>query len=242
MRIGQECPGGRGGVSCQTEIPETRLVGLSHIIGKSQTRQRLFRDIKIAVYLYLRQHITPSTHHRTWTLRVSATVFPSSLSHSILALKLFHTPMLNWSKPVYWAMASPLVVLRVHATLTISLVDVSAPAAQAIETMRARPDLLSESISFRVYTTLTTFRLELSLFALHCVNYWGSRRSPVPSNRPTNLSTHTFASDAAVVPQITPDDYERTSFYNGIAGDDGHPELVYRSDYLTTPFPRPVGR
>jgi hypothetical protein len=49
------------------------------------------------------------------------------------------------------------------------------------------------------------------------------------------------STNAAVVSQYTPDNYERTSYYNGIAGDD-HPELVYRSDFLTTPFPKPVGR
>ncbi|KLO09721.1 hypothetical protein SCHPADRAFT_916623 [Schizopora paradoxa] len=32
------------------------------------------------------------------------------------------------------------------------------------------------------------------------------------------------------------------SYYNGIAGDGDHPELVYRSDFLTTPFAKPVGR
>ena len=40
----------------------------------------------------------------------------------------------------------------------------------------------------------------------------------------------------------TPDEYERTSYYNGITGDDDHPYLIYRSDFLTKPFPKPVGR
>ncbi|KAI0721322.1 hypothetical protein C8T65DRAFT_705345 [Cerioporus squamosus] len=39
-----------------------------------------------------------------------------------------------------------------------------------------------------------------------------------------------------------PDEYETTSYCNGITGDDDHPVLVYRSDFLTTPFPKPVGR
>ncbi|KAF9064852.1 hypothetical protein BDP27DRAFT_1425347 [Rhodocollybia butyracea] len=38
-----------------------------------------------------------------------------------------------------------------------------------------------------------------------------------------------------------PNEYERTSYYNDITGDDEHPDLVYRSDYLTTPFPKPTG-
>ncbi|KAI0317056.1 hypothetical protein OF83DRAFT_1283702 [Amylostereum chailletii] len=33
----------------------------------------------------------------------------------------------------------------------------------------------------------------------------------------------------------TPEKYERASYYNGITGDGDHPELVYRSDFLTTP-------
>ncbi|KAF8208723.1 hypothetical protein K438DRAFT_1712445 [Mycena galopus ATCC 62051] len=47
---------------------------------------------------------------------------------------------------------------------------------------------------------------------------------------------------ATVVSQYAPDEYERTTFYNGITGNGDHPELVYRSDFLTTPFPKPVGR
>ena len=43
-------------------------------------------------------------------------------------------------------------------------------------------------------------------------------------------------------PSTPPDEYERTSYYNGITGNGDHPELVYRSDFLTTPFPKPVGR
>ncbi|KAF7969808.1 hypothetical protein HWV62_25924 [Athelia sp. TMB] len=39
-----------------------------------------------------------------------------------------------------------------------------------------------------------------------------------------------------------PSAFESTTYYNGITGDGDHPILVYRSDHLTTPFPRPVGR
>ncbi|KAK2460790.1 hypothetical protein APHAL10511_007260 [Amanita phalloides] len=46
----------------------------------------------------------------------------------------------------------------------------------------------------------------------------------------------------AIVSEYGPDEYERTSYYNGITGDRDHPELVYRSDFLTTLFPKPVGR
>ncbi|KAG6862623.1 hypothetical protein C0993_002330, partial [Termitomyces sp. T159_Od127] len=51
----------------------------------------------------------------------------------------------------------------------------------------------------------------------------------------------------AVKPSVTavsvhsPDEYERTSYYNGIAANDDHPEVIYRSDFHSTPFPRPDG-
>jgi hypothetical protein len=57
----------------------------------------------------------------------------------------------------------------------------------------------------------------------------------------SNRSALTIATDATVVSEHAPDKYERTMYYNGIAAG-GHPELVYRSDFFTTPFPKPVGR
>ncbi|KAI9443958.1 hypothetical protein H4582DRAFT_1918198 [Lactarius indigo] len=45
-----------------------------------------------------------------------------------------------------------------------------------------------------------------------------------------------------VVSQYTPSEYERACYYNGITGDGDDPKLVYRSDFLTTPFLKPVGR
>jgi hypothetical protein len=57
------------------------------------------------------------------------------------------------------------------------------------------------------------------------------------------LSALTVASDASDVSPYAPDKYERTTYYNRIAGNNSdHPELVYRSDFLTTPFPKPEGR
>ena len=56
------------------------------------------------------------------------------------------------------------------------------------------------------------------------------------------VSSNLFTSEATVVSQYAPDEYERTSYDNGITGDGDHPELVYRSDFLTTTFPKPFGR
>lgn len=58
----------------------------------------------------------------------------------------------------------------------------------------------------------------------------------------SNLSNLTFASDSTAISVHSPDEYERTAYYNGITGDDDHPVLIYRSDFLTTPFPKPHGR
>ncbi|KAI6012607.1 hypothetical protein F5J12DRAFT_819130 [Pisolithus orientalis] len=112
---------------------------------------------------------------------------------------------------------------------------VSGYATQAISTMKERPELLN-----------------LSLFALECMNLTGQQREDlVPPGSPTlsdvstmssNLSAVTIASDAFEVSPYTPSDFERKSYYNGITGDGDHPELVYRSDCLTTPFLRPSGR
>ena len=57
-----------------------------------------------------------------------------------------------------------------------------------------------------------------------------------------NLSTVTFSGDFTAVSMHGPDEYERKAYYNGITGDRDHPHLVYRSDFLATPFPRPSGR
>lgn len=56
----------------------------------------------------------------------------------------------------------------------------------------------------------------------------------------TFANSPTFASNAPTASQYTPNKYERTLFYHGITGDTDHPALVYRSNYLTTPFPKPT--
>jgi hypothetical protein len=75
--------------------------------------------------------------------------------------------------------------------------------------------------------------------------------SPIPPSSPVlsdastvafNISAVTFASDATVISRYAPDKYERTTYYNGITDDGDHPELVYRSDFLTTLFAKPEGR
>ncbi|KAJ7484702.1 hypothetical protein FB451DRAFT_1169725 [Mycena latifolia] len=86
--------------------------------------------------------------------------------------------------------------------------------------------------------------LDLSLFALMCMDSAahqkkGSLTTSLASSVSSDLS---FASDSTVVSPHTPDEYEKKTYYNGITGDSDHPKLVYRSDFLTTPFPKPDGR
>ena len=120
--------------------------------------------------------------------------------------------------------------------------------------MREHPKLLSESFNLfpRLYHT---YHLPSRTLTLQCIDLQGrqlERKGPSSPRVPgspalnvtmaSNVSDLTFAGDAAAVSVYGPDEYERTSYYNGITGDGDHPDLVYRSDFLTTPFPKPVGR
>ncbi|KAG6851824.1 hypothetical protein C0991_005679 [Blastosporella zonata] len=90
---------------------------------------------------------------------------------------------------------------------------------------------------------------ELSLFTLECMelraHHLKGPGSPTLSGKcavSSNISALVLARDATAVSQYTPDEYERTSYYKGITGDGDHRELVYLSDFLTTPFSKPIGR
>ena len=56
------------------------------------------------------------------------------------------------------------------------------------------------------------------------------------------MSALTLASDSTVASEHSPTAYEKQFYYNGITGDSDCPELIYRSDYHTTPFAKPTGR
>jgi hypothetical protein len=56
------------------------------------------------------------------------------------------------------------------------------------------------------------------------------------------VSTLTVASNITIASEHSPTAFEKQFYYNGITGDSNCPELVYRSDYHTTPFARPTGR
>ena len=97
---------------------------------------------------------------------------------------------------------------------------------------------MSPSTSFRVYTLLTIVRPDLSLFALQCINLEGQRgKGPSSPRLPgssalsdLSVSSHpsafTFPGDGTVVSEHGPDVYERTYYYNGIAGHDVIQEIL----------------
>ncbi|KAI5993685.1 hypothetical protein EDC04DRAFT_2910737 [Pisolithus marmoratus] len=129
------------------------------------------------------------------------------------------------------------------------------PTLPFTEAQLKQAGLLGEGESPRLFARQgRAFQRQLSLFTLQCIDLQGQqRKGPRLPRRPSspalsdvtaasNLSALTFASGTTVVSLYEPDEYERTSYYNGIAGDGDHPDLVYRSDFLTTPFPKPVGR
>lgn len=119
--------------------------------------------------------------------------------------------------------------------------------------MQEHPELLSGSPYFlSASIPLTTFRLELDLFTLECIDFTIQHHVCPPvsriSSRPTingtssTLSVLGVASNATAASQYTPDEYERIEYYNGVTESGDQPVLVYRSDFLTRPFPKPTGR
>ncbi|KAI5985767.1 hypothetical protein EDD15DRAFT_2301313 [Pisolithus albus] len=84
---------------------------------------------------------------------------------------------------------------------------------------------------------------EPSLFALQCLNDHkkplSSPVSPTLSDASTPSSTLPIASNTTAVAPYELSDWERTTYYHGISRDP--PKLIYRSDLLDNPFPKPVG-
>ncbi|KAF9060746.1 hypothetical protein BDP27DRAFT_1491913 [Rhodocollybia butyracea] len=103
--------------------------------------------------------------------------------------------------------------------------------------------LLGEGVSTFTTEVLNTMRehpdlLKLSLFTLECID------QDLRSN-PSSSRAYGIPKDVTMAPNLSvdgPNKYERMSYYNGITGDNKHPDLIYRLDYLTMPFPKPTGR
>jgi len=81
---------------------------------------------------------------------------------------------------------------------------------------------------------------------LECQNICGLRKvldsptSPTLSDASTIFPKLSITSDATIVGPHGVSEYERITYYHGISPDP--PELLYRSDILTNPFPVPKGR
>ncbi|KAF8300124.1 hypothetical protein DL93DRAFT_2091041 [Clavulina sp. PMI_390] len=88
--------------------------------------------------------------------------------------------------------------------------------------------------------------LELSPFVLECIEGMHSRNPPNVQVSPTlsdtsSTSTRIFAGDTTAGSPDSISAYEKLNFYNGVTAGGGHPQLFYRSDLLTNPFPAPTG-
>lgn len=105
--------------------------------------------------------------------------------------------------------------------------------------------MASPLASFRICTTLTTSRLDLSIFTLECMRDSCESQpllspvSPTISEASTAFSVLPVDSTTTAVAAYVVSDHERITFYHGISLDP--PELLYRSDLQTKPIPVPKG-
>ncbi|PIL26649.1 hypothetical protein GSI_11274 [Ganoderma sinense ZZ0214-1] len=115
--------------------------------------------------------------------------------------------------------------------------------------MQKHPQLLSESFSYSPHLYHAYyFPLELSPFTLECMNsHLGRLKSLSSPGSPTFSDASTTASALLGIPSsvttvsdYSPSEWEKETYYHGVSLN--HPELLYRSDYLHTPFLRPTGR
>jgi hypothetical protein len=89
-------------------------------------------------------------------------------------------------------------------------------------------------VSSRVFSTLTTSCLGLTVYVLNCLNVQAIHRSNVPASLTPPASSDVailahFTDTTAVEPDLVAL-FEKTHFYTGVS--DIHPDLFYRSDLL----------
>ena len=123
-----------------------------------------------------------------------------------------------------------------YTILTISLLDASASVKG--DHKFAPGSFERVPCPFRVYTTLTTFRLDLSTFARKRIDYAGQSKGPA------SLSALTLSLESAitVASACAVSDYERASYYNGTTDEGNHPSLLYRSGSAKYPRIQRKGR
>ena len=99
---------------------------------------------------------------------------------------------------------------------------------------------------FHICATLTTSRLDLSIFTIACIKRSGlvqpfvSPASPTVSETSTAFSALSVDSTATVENPTLISEYERITYFHGTSLNP--PGLLYRSDLVTNPFPLPKGR
>ena len=123
------------------------------------------------------------------------------------------------------------------------LSDVSETVKRALDAMTKRPDLLSELLRFfPLYATLNASCLEIPLTILKLANEADKEKgiTPTADSSTTTSSTRATASYGTPGDPYYISDWERTNYYHGISSHP--PELLYRSNLLSNPFPKPIGR
>ncbi|KAI0784017.1 hypothetical protein C8Q75DRAFT_406696 [Abortiporus biennis] len=69
-----------------------------------------------------------------------------------------------------------------------------------------------------------------------------SSPSSSPGINPISPKTLSTSKMTTTISSHAPSAFEPKAYYNSITRNDDHPILIYRSNHLTTPFPRPIGR
>ena len=137
------------------------------------------------------------------------------------------------------------------SSLSHTLVDLSVAAKRFLEDFGDRTDLPGESLvsPMTVCATLTTFGSDhTKKFVVECMSLpkaTDGQSSPTTSPNLSDLSGPTLVSQerhSTLVDEWMLSRAERRSYYNGIAPEGHHPELLYRSNSKVDPWVLPQGR
>jgi len=154
----------------------------------------------------------------------------------------------------------PSATSNAHSSLSIHFVAASPGVIKVVETVKANPTQLGCESSHRFFRFIPTYSLSLlfsdvTVFMVNCfkkqhtgpASKQDARQSPVSPMFPTSptlsdaetpYSTLSVDSDAhTVVSPHLVSNYEKHFYYHGVSGDP--PQLLYRSDLETNPFPIP---
>jgi hypothetical protein len=142
-------------------------------------------------------------------------------------------------------MVSPLVIVHIYPSLIVPPCRRFRVRQTDDQDYEGKPRTFRRRVSqfLSAFIPLTTLCLGLTLFMLECQSLWAQQgalktpTSPALSDASTLFSQLSIASDATVVASHLISDFERVHYWNGISMDP--PELLYRSDLESNPFPVP---